>query len=155
MTGIGNVTAPGQLRPITGIVKWYDPKRGYGFVVPDGGGREAIIHAARLKPTGIVCLMPDDRVECEVFDREPGPAVWDIRFVEEGSFHQGTIYGGWFNLIRGYGFMTRSRGQAPDVFIHITTLQACGLGAIEPDVPYIARYSRHEKGLAVDHISSA
>ena len=45
-----------------GTVKFYDAARGYGFVVPDGGGREVFVHASVLVPSGLGDLQPGQRL---------------------------------------------------------------------------------------------
>ena len=45
-----------------GTVKFYDTARGYGFVVPDGGGREVFVHASVLVPSGLGDLQPGQRL---------------------------------------------------------------------------------------------
>ena len=47
---------------LPGTVKFYDPARGFGFVVPDAGGREAFVHASVLLRSGMTDLAPGQRV---------------------------------------------------------------------------------------------
>lgn len=41
---------------ITGKVKWYNETRGYGFIVPDAGGPDVFVHAAKLELAGMQSL---------------------------------------------------------------------------------------------------
>jgi cold shock CspA family protein len=50
----------------TGAVKWYDIKKGFGFITPDHGPRDVFIHASALLPAGVETLVPGQRVEFEL-----------------------------------------------------------------------------------------
>lgn len=62
-------------RPSTtleGAVKWFEPDKGYGFMSPDGGGRDVFIHITALRRSGIEMLAPGQRVRAEVVDGRKG-----------------------------------------------------------------------------------
>ena len=40
------------LEPVEGLVKWFDPTKGFGFVVPDSGGPDILLHANVLRNFG-------------------------------------------------------------------------------------------------------
>ena len=50
----------------TGKVKWYNPRKGYGFVAPDDGGKDAFIHVSALEKAGITELNEGDAVTFEL-----------------------------------------------------------------------------------------
>ena len=56
--------------PQTGKVKWYNPDKGFGFIVPDDGGRDVFIHASVVRGAGLQDLAPDQAV---TFTAAPGP----------------------------------------------------------------------------------
>ena len=41
------------VQEITGAVKWFDPARGYGFIVPDDGGGDVLMHHTCLQQAGM------------------------------------------------------------------------------------------------------
>jgi len=62
-------------RPATsmeGAVKWFEPEKGYGFISPDGGGKDVFIHITALRRSGINALDPGQRVRVDVVDGRKG-----------------------------------------------------------------------------------
>ena len=62
-------------RPSTtleGAVKWFEPEKGYGFISPDGGGKDVFIHVTALRRSGVNALSPGQRVQVEVVDGRKG-----------------------------------------------------------------------------------
>ena len=62
-------------RPSTtldGAVKWFEPEKGYGFISPDGGGKDVFIHITALRRSGVNALGPGQRVRVEVVDGKKG-----------------------------------------------------------------------------------
>ncbi|MDR1498964.1 MAG: cold-shock protein [Rickettsiales bacterium] len=47
----------------TGIVKWFNKTKGYGFIQPDGGDKDVFVHITALEEAGIRSLNENDRVE--------------------------------------------------------------------------------------------
>jgi cold shock protein len=62
-------------RPSTtleGAVKWFEPEKGYGFISPDGGGKDVFIHITALRRSGVTALEPGQRVRVDVVDGRKG-----------------------------------------------------------------------------------
>ena len=62
-------------RPSTsleGAVKWFEPEKGYGFISPDGGGKDVFIHITALRRCGSNGLEPGQRVRVDVVDGRKG-----------------------------------------------------------------------------------
>lgn len=53
----------------SGIVKWFNPTKGYGFITPDDGGKDAFVHISAVERAGLSTLREGQRVE---FDIEAG-----------------------------------------------------------------------------------
>ncbi|PZN94258.1 MAG: cold-shock protein [Alphaproteobacteria bacterium] len=50
----------------SGAVKWFDAKKGFGFITPDLGPRDVFVHASALTAAGLDSLDPGDRLEFEL-----------------------------------------------------------------------------------------
>src|SRR5919198_1272201 len=74
-SGSGGMDRRGGPRPsqtMEGAVKWFEPEKGYGFISPDGGGKEVFIHITALRRSGVTALGPGQRVRVEVVDGKKG-----------------------------------------------------------------------------------
>ncbi len=50
----------------TGQVKWYDSRKGFGFICPDLGPADVFVHASAVAEAGLASLIPGQRVEFEL-----------------------------------------------------------------------------------------
>ena len=49
-----------------GTVKWFNPTKGYGFIQPDGGGKDVFLHISAVEQAGLSTLNEGAKVEYEV-----------------------------------------------------------------------------------------
>src|SRR6202171_6473426 len=71
-TGGGDRREPRPATAIEGAVKWFEAEKGYGFIAPDGGGKDVFIHITALRRSGVTALDPGQRVRVEVVDGKKG-----------------------------------------------------------------------------------
>lgn len=64
----------------SGVVKKFDPERGFGFIKPDDGGRDVFLHVSALRPLGLGEAQERSRVDYEVEQGDRGPRATNISF---------------------------------------------------------------------------
>jgi CspA family cold shock protein len=63
----------------TGIVKWFNSEKGYGFITPDDGGKDLFAHHSEIQGAGFKSLEEGARVEFEVTQGQKGLQASKIR----------------------------------------------------------------------------
>ena len=156
---------PAGLVEIAGRVKWFDAAKGYGFVVPDSGEADVLIHVTVLRRDGFATIREGARVVAEAQQRERGLQVFRVISIAEPDATvaappapartraQASPIGGfeivivkWFNRARGFGFLTRGEGTE-DIFVHMETLRRYGFVDPKPGDSMLARFGPGPKGL--------
>ncbi|MBI5937198.1 MAG: cold-shock protein [Betaproteobacteria bacterium] len=63
----------------TGIVKWFNDTKGYGFITPDGGGEDLFAHFSAINMSGFKTLKEGQRVSFEIADGPKGKQAANIQ----------------------------------------------------------------------------
>jgi CspA family cold shock protein len=56
----------------TGTVKWFNPAKGFGFIEPEDGGKDAFVHISAVERAGLDTLREGQKVEFEIVSGEDG-----------------------------------------------------------------------------------
>ena len=129
LSGLGDAAA--NLVEISGVIKWFDASKGYGFIVPDNGWPDVLLHVTVLRRDGYQTAYEGARLVVECVQRAKGYQAFRIVSMDESTaIHPAqmlpprthvsvTPTSGleraqvkWFNRLRGFGFLTCGEGHA-------------------------------------------
>ncbi|MCH7694198.1 MAG: cold-shock protein [Proteobacteria bacterium] len=55
-----------------GTVKWFNPAKGYGFIEPEDGSKDAFVHISAVQRAGLTTLREGQKIEYDLVDQEGG-----------------------------------------------------------------------------------
>src|SRR5215471_18114760 len=167
-SGLGEAGA--NLVEVTGVIKWFDASKGYGFIVPDNGWPDVLLHVTVLRRDGYQTAYEGARLVVECVQRAKGYQAFRILSMDESTaIHPAqmlpprthvtvTPTSGleraqvkWFNRLRGFGFLTCGEGT-PDIFVHMETLRRFGMTELRPGQYVLVRYGPGSKGMMAAEI---
>ncbi|MEP2920287.1 MAG: cold shock domain-containing protein [Sulfitobacter sp.] len=158
-----NVEIP-QTR-VQGTVKWFDPVKGFGFVVADCGGADILLHVNVLRNFGQSSVADGARIELLVQVTERGvqasavtsitppvgvqPSLPDIIELDKEEIARSPLLPArikWFDKSKGFGF-ANIFGRSEDVFVHMDVLRQSGLSDMAPGEAIVLRVIDGKRGL--------
>ncbi|GAA4030825.1 hypothetical protein GCM10022281_07830 [Sphingomonas rosea] len=127
-----------------GIVKFFNPQKGFGFIVRDDGGEDVFVHISAVEQAGLTDLADGQPLEFTLVDRGGRVSATNLRIDGEpiaveraeaaapqrqltGEKATGTVK--FFNAMKGFGFIQRDDGQ-PDAFVHISAVERAGMASL-------------------------
>ncbi|RKF15105.1 cold shock domain-containing protein [Roseovarius spongiae] len=138
------------VRRVRGRVKWFDPVKGFGFVVSDQGGPDILLHANVLRNFGQSSIADEADIEIDVQDTSRGVQAVEVHHIEPPKSEGAGLADldeidpeliraaplvpariKWFDKGKGFGF-ANTFGQPEDVFVHIEVLRRSGLADLQP-----------------------
>lgn len=66
----------------TGTVKWFNPTKGFGFIVPDDGSKDVFVHISAVEKAGMQSLFEGQKVRFELQENRGKMAASNIQVVE-------------------------------------------------------------------------
>ena len=160
---------------VTGTVKWFDPSKGFGFVVSDHGGPDILLHANVLRNFGQSSVADAAGIEVivqetargiqavEVLNIAPPDTMpeMDIGLDEGGEIAEPVDLSlpleparvKWFDKAKGFGF-ANIFGRDEDVFLHIEILRRSGLADLQPGEAVSLRVVDGKRGRMATQVTS-
>lgn len=65
-----------------GTVKWFNTTKGFGFITPDSGEKDAFVHISEVQRCGLTGLADGQRVSFEIRQEPRGPKAVDISLLD-------------------------------------------------------------------------
>ena len=62
----------------TGIVKWFNEAKGFGFITPQDGSKDCFVHHSAIQGKGFKTLVEGERVEFDIVEGTKGPAAENV-----------------------------------------------------------------------------
>src|SRR5215216_6055484 len=154
-----------DLVQVSGRIKWFDVAKGFGFIVPDNGMPDVLLHVTCLRRDGYQAASEGARIVVEAVQRPRGLQAFRIVSLDQSSaLHPSelplprthvsvTPTSGlepavvkWFNRLRGFGFLSRGEGT-PDIFVHRETRRRYGITELRPGQTVLVKFGPGPKGL--------
>ena len=154
-----------QTRRLKGQVKWFDPVKGFGFVVANEGGPDILLHANVLRNFGQSSVADRAGIELDVQDTDRGVQAVEVLAIEPPE--QTEMAGladlddidpeeiraapleaarvKWFDKGKGFGF-ANTFGRDEDVFIHIEVLRRSGMADLQSGEALAIRVINGKRG---------
>lgn len=166
-----NFDSDDDLVTVTGTVKWFDPGKGFGFVVADTGGPDILLHANVLRNFGQSSVADAAGIEVTVQRTQRGIQAVEVHRIDPPS----PVVGGeaipdlgpdidmsvpleparvkWFDKAKGFGF-ANVFGRPEDVFLHVEVLRRSGLAELQPGEAVSLRVVEGKRGRMATQVTS-
>ena len=167
----GNVIQETERR-LCGVVKWFDPSKGFGFIVADGTQDDILLHANVLRNFGQSSVADNARIEFIAQGTTKGvqatvvlsiappkttsALLADFENVDDAEVAQLPLEAArvkWFDKAKGFGF-ANIWGSSEDVFVHVDILRRSGLADLQASEAVAIRVISGKRGKMAAEVCS-
>ena len=167
----GNVIQETERR-LCGVVKWFDPSKGFGFIVADGTQHDILLHANVLRNFGQSSVADNARIEFIAQGTTKGvqatvvlsiappettsASLADFENVDDEEVAQLPLEAArvkWFDKAKGFGF-ANIWGSSEDVFVHVEILRSSGLADLQAGEAVAIRVISGKRGKMAAEVCS-
>lgn len=158
---------------VSGRVKWFDPAKGFGFIVADGSGGDILLHANVLRNFGQSSVADNARIRVLVQQTARGAQAVEVREILPPETEEGAPMEDlgdsdaaeiaalpleparvkWFDKTKGFGF-ANVYSRPEDVFIHIEVLRRSGFADLQPGEAVCLRVIEGKRGRMAAQVTS-
>lgn len=151
-------------RRVLGRVKWFDPTKGFGFVVSDEGGPDILLHANVLRNFGQSSVADASAIELTVQETDRGMQATEVLRIDPPDIEPVELEDidiftpeelaaepllparvKWFDKAKGFGF-ANVFGCSEDIFVHVEVLRRSGLADLQPGEAICLRVTNGKRG---------
>lgn len=150
---------------ISGVVKWFDPAKGFGFVLSDEGGPDILLHVNVLRNYGQSSVADGARIKLSAHTTDRGVQATQVHSIAPPQTMESAALADivgvdpvivaaapieparvkWFDKSKGFGF-ANVFGKGEDIFLHIEVLRQSGLSDLQPGEALALRVIMGERG---------
>jgi len=155
-----------NIKRIETTVRWYDPRKGYGFLATEHHVADIMIHFSDLDLVKCPYIIQGDKIVCDISFRNSRlkvERVIEVKYVSpekrsHSSFAEsqltpsehenleemeGTVK--WYNPQKGYGFVLPHDGRK-EIFLHASVVRMAGYKSLEPGLRVLVKVLNSERG---------
>ncbi|MBU2962395.1 cold shock domain-containing protein [Citreicella sp. C3M06] len=160
-----------EAQHVLGKVKWFDPVKGFGFVIADAGGPDILLHANVLRNFGQSSVADGACIEITVQRTDRGVQAIEVLKISPPEVPEGLPLADfegidpeimraapleparvkWFDKAKGFGF-ANIFGSSDDIFIHIEVLRRSGLADLQAGEALALRKIPGKRGLMATEV---
>lgn len=159
-------------RKLCGVVKWFDPSKGFGFIVADGTTDDILLHANVLRNFGQSSVADNARIEFIAQDTTKGVQATNVLSIQPPETITASLEdfenvnvaelislpleaarGKWFDKAKGFGFANIWQ-ESEDVFVHVEILRRSGLADLQAGEAVAIRVISGKRGKMAAEVCS-